>query len=88
MQGTMNQMVPQIPQNHFMGMNPMHSGSIPQGGAPNGMQNMQGPSNASGMQMYTPGGAFNRPQGGQMPGLNPYQVTQYFPPFFTPYLQS
>ncbi|KAM7509086.1 hypothetical protein LguiA_019539 [Lonicera macranthoides] len=82
MQGAMNQMVPQMPQNHFMGMNPMHSGSIPQGsapsgGMPNGMQNMQGPSNASGMQMYTPGGAFNRPQGGQMPqmqGLNPYQM--------------
>ncbi|KAA8537323.1 hypothetical protein F0562_026990 [Nyssa sinensis] len=82
MQGTMNQIAPPLPQGHFMGMNPMHSGSIPPGGVPpvggipNGMPNIQGPSNASGNQMYPPTGAFNRPQAGQMlpmPGLNPYQ---------------
>lgn len=83
MQGTMNQMPPPMPQGHFMGMNPMHSGSLPNSGAPtvggfpNGMQNMQGPANAGGGQMYPQGGAFNRAQGGQMPmmpGFNPYQV--------------
>lgn len=79
-QGGMNQMVPPSPQAHFMGMNPMPSGSGPQGnmppgGIPNGMPNMQGP-NASGNQMYPPGGGFGRLQAGQMPmmpGVNPYQ---------------
>lgn len=59
----MNQMVPQ---GHFMQMNPMPAGSGPPGNMPPG-----------GNQMYQPGGAFNRPQGGQMPmmpGMNPYQV--------------
>ena len=84
MQGTMNQMVPPMPQGHYMGMNPMHSGSLPTSGAPqqvggfpNGLPNMQGPSNASGGPMYPQGGAFNRTQPGQMPmmqGYNPYQV--------------
>ncbi|XP_002513065.2 flowering time control protein FY [Ricinus communis] len=82
MQGTMNQMVPPMPQGHFMGMNQMHSGSLPTsaappvGGFPNGLPNMQGPSNATGAPMYPQGGPFNRPQGGQMPmmpGFNPYQ---------------
>ncbi|XVE86165.1 hypothetical protein DITRI_Ditri18aG0013900 [Diplodiscus trichospermus] len=81
MQGAMNQMPP-LPQGHFMGMNPMHSGSLPTSGAssvrgfPNGMQNMQGPANIGGGQMHPQGSAFNRPQGGQMPmmpGFNPYQ---------------
>jgi polyadenylation factor subunit 2 len=70
-------------QGHFMGMNPMHSGSLPTSGAPppggfpNGLPNMQAPSNASGPQMYPQGGTYNRPQAGQMsmmPGYNPYQV--------------
>ena len=97
MQGNMNQMVPPMPQGHFMGMNAMPSGSglpgnIPPGGIPNGLLNMQGPSNASGSQMFQPGGGFNRPQTGQMqmmPGLNPYQVRSiysyiklYFPMLF------
>lgn len=80
MQGTMNQMVPPMPQGHFMNMNnPLHSGSsggAPPVGIPNGMQSMQGPSNASGNQMYPQGGAFNRPQAAPMPpmpGLNPFQ---------------
>ncbi|MBA0571062.1 hypothetical protein Golob_004656, partial [Gossypium lobatum] len=82
MQGTMNQMPPSMPQGHFMGMNPMHSGSLPTsggpsvGGFPNGMQNMQGPGNMGGGQMYPQGSGFNRAQGGQMPmmpGYNPYQ---------------
>ncbi|KAF2322503.1 hypothetical protein GH714_017349 [Hevea brasiliensis] len=82
MQGSMNPMVPPMPQSHFMGMNPMHSGSLstsaapPVGGFPNSLPNMQGPSNATGNQMYPQGGPFNRPQGGQMPmmpGFNPYQ---------------
>lgn len=84
MQGTMNQMVPPMPQGHFMGMNPMHSGSLstnaPQvGGFPNSLPNMQGPSNVTGNQMYPQGGPFNRPQAGQMqmmPGFNPYQVIE------------
>ncbi|XP_042065969.1 flowering time control protein FY-like [Salvia splendens] len=62
MHGGMNQMVPQIPQGHFMQMNPMPSGSGPPGNMPPG-----------GNQMFQP---FNRPQGGQMPmmpGINPYQ---------------
>jgi polyadenylation factor subunit 2 len=79
MQGTMN-----LPQGHFMGLNAMPSGSLstsgappPVGSFPNGLPNMQGPSNASGPQMYPQGGMFNRSQGGQMsmmPGYNPYQV--------------
>ncbi|XP_022748405.1 flowering time control protein FY-like isoform X2 [Durio zibethinus] len=82
MQGTMNQMPPPSQQGHFMSMNPMHSGSLPTsgvpsvGGFPNGMLNMQGPTNTVGGQMYSQGGAFNRTQGGQipiMPGFNPYQ---------------
>uniref|UniRef100_A0A2P2LTC1 Uncharacterized protein n=1 Tax=Rhizophora mucronata TaxID=61149 RepID=A0A2P2LTC1_RHIMU len=80
MQGAMNQIVPPLPQGHFMGMNPMHTGSLPTsaappvGGFPNGLPNMQGPSSASG---YQQGVSFSRPQGGQMPimpGFNPYQV--------------
>ncbi|KAL6288777.1 hypothetical protein ACE6H2_006287 [Prunus campanulata] len=84
MQGTMNQLVHPLPQGHYMGMNPMHSGSLPTSGASapvggfaNGMPNMQGPSNASGGQMYPQGGAFNRGQPGQIPmhpGYNPYQT--------------
>ncbi|XP_039060558.1 flowering time control protein FY-like [Hibiscus syriacus] len=82
MQCTMNQMPPPMPQGHFRGMNPMHSGSLPNSGAPSvggfpkGMQNMQGQANVGGAQMYPQGGAFNRAQGGQMPmmpGFNPYQ---------------
>ncbi|KAJ6346752.1 hypothetical protein OIU76_003433 [Salix suchowensis] len=64
------------PMGHYMGMNPMHPGSLPTSSAPNGLPNMQGPSNATGGQMYPQGGPFNRPQGGQMPmmpGFNPYQ---------------
>ncbi|KAF5469828.1 hypothetical protein F2P56_010387 [Juglans regia] len=82
MQGTMNQ-IPPLRQGHFMGMNPMHSGSLPSSGPPsqvgsfqNGLTNMQAPSNAGGPQMYPRGGIFNRPQAGQMsmmPGYNPYQ---------------
>ena len=71
----MNQMGPPMQQGHFMGMNPMHSG--PGGAPPSGIPNMQGPSSASGNQMFPSGGAFNRPQGAQMPpmpGLGPYQV--------------
>ncbi|XP_065868188.1 flowering time control protein FY isoform X2 [Euphorbia lathyris] len=74
MQGQMNQMVPPMPQGHFMGMNP--SGGPPVGGFPNGLPNMQGPSSGPGGQMFQQGGPFNRPQGGQMPmmqGFNPYQ---------------
>ncbi|KAF3434280.1 hypothetical protein FNV43_RR25383 [Rhamnella rubrinervis] len=78
MQGAMNQMVPQMPQGHFMGMNPMHSGSLPTSGAPpqvggfpSGLQNMQGPSNTGGPPMYQQGGTFNRAP--MMPGYNHYQ---------------
>lgn len=76
----MNQMGPPMPQNHFMNMNHLHSGSPggpPPGGIPNGMQNMQGSSNPSGNQMFPQGGSFNRPQAPQMPpmpGHNPFQV--------------
>lgn len=87
MQNATNQMVPQMQQQmqqgHFMGMNPMQSGSMPSGGVPppvggfpNGMPNMQGPPSTSGPPMYPPASPFNRPQAGQMPmmpGLNPYQ---------------
>ncbi|KAG5539210.1 hypothetical protein RHGRI_019691 [Rhododendron griersonianum] len=53
MPGAMNQMVPPFQQGHYMGMNTMHSGSAPPvGGIANGLPNMQGPSNASGTQMY------------------------------------
>lgn len=73
MQGGMNQMGPPMQQGHFMNMNPMHPGTAPPGGGPNGMQNMQSP---SGNQMCPPAGAFNRPQGGPIPpipGVNPFQ---------------
>ncbi|GAB4827396.1 hypothetical protein Ancab_034281 [Ancistrocladus abbreviatus] len=77
MQATGNQMVPPMPQGHFLGMNAMQSGGLPPpvGGFPNGLSNIQGPSSTSGSQLY-PSGTFNRPQAGQlpmMPGLNPYQ---------------
>lgn len=71
MQGAMNQMGPPMPQGHFMGMNPMHAGSLPTGGVPPPIGSFQG-----GAQMYAPGGSFNRAPAGQMPmmpGLNPYQ---------------
>lgn len=82
MQGNINQMGPPVPQGHFMGRNPMPSGSgppgnVPPGGIPNGLMNMQAPSNVGGSQMFPPAGAFNRPQTGQMQmmqGINPYQV--------------
>ncbi|CAI0438904.1 unnamed protein product [Linum tenue] len=79
---SVTQVPPPMPQGPFMGMNPMHSGSMPTngspqvGGFPNGMPSMQGQSNATGGQMYPQSSPFNRPQGGQMPmmpGYNPYQ---------------
>ncbi|KAG4960065.1 hypothetical protein JHK87_036698 [Glycine soja] len=79
MQGAMNQMGSPMPQGPYVGMNQMHSGSLPTsggpplGGFPGNLPNMQGPSNAN----YPQGASFNRPQGGQMPlmqGYNPYQV--------------
>ncbi|KAG5130754.1 hypothetical protein JHK84_037151 [Glycine max] len=78
MQGAMNQMGSPMPQGPYVGMNQMHSGSLPTsggpplGGFPGNLPNMQGPSNAN----YPQGASFNRPQGGQMPlmqGYNPYQ---------------
>ncbi|BAT89264.1 hypothetical protein LR48_Vigan08g004800 [Vigna angularis] len=78
MQGAMNQMGTPMPQGPYVGMNQMHSGSLPTsggpplGGFPGNMPNMQGPSSAN----YPQGASFNRPQGGQMPlmqGYNPYQ---------------
>ena len=77
----MNQLGHPLPQGHFMGMNPMHSGSLPTSseGFPNGMPNMHGATNASGAQMYPQGGAFNRGLPRQIPmhpGYNPYQVRQ------------
>ncbi|CAI9102749.1 OLC1v1001068C1 [Oldenlandia corymbosa var. corymbosa] len=82
MQGNMNQMGPAMPQGHFISMNTMPSGSGPPGnvapgGIPNGLLNMQGPSSATGPQMFPQVGGFNRPQAGQMPmmpGLNPFQA--------------
>lgn len=72
----MNQMVPPMPQGHFVGM---PSGSGPQGNVPpGGLPNMQGPQNPGGNQMFPPGRGFNRQQAGQMPlmpGHNPYQVS-------------
>ncbi|GAB2265225.1 hypothetical protein Dimus_000293 [Dionaea muscipula] len=83
MQPTGNQMVPPMPQGHFMGINSMQSGSlqasgVPQsvGGFPSGLSNAQGSSNTGGPSMYPPTGAFNRPPSGQLPMmsvLNPYQ---------------
>lgn len=76
----MNQMGPPMQQGHFMGMNPLHSG--PGGVPPGSMPNMQGPSSVSGNQMYSPGVAFNRPQGAQMPPMpglgGPYQVNNFY----------
>ncbi|KAI9115396.1 hypothetical protein K1719_013715 [Acacia pycnantha] len=74
MQGAMNQMRGPVPQGPFVGMNQMHSGSLPtSGGFPNNLHNMQGPPPNAG---YPQGGSFNRPQGGPMPlmqGYPPYQ---------------
>ncbi|XP_019238944.1 PREDICTED: uncharacterized protein LOC109218996 [Nicotiana attenuata] len=63
-QGNMNQMVPPMPQGHFVGM-PSGSGpqgNVPPGGMPNGLPNMQGPQNPGGNQMFPPGRGFNRQQ--------------------------
>lgn len=86
MQGSSNQMMPQMPQ-HLIGMNQTHPGNAPpnnmppMGGFPNGMGNIQGASGSPSMQNYPMGGMYNRPQGqmapqGQMsiPGLGSYQV--------------
>ncbi|KAK1669919.1 hypothetical protein QYE76_058078 [Lolium multiflorum] len=85
MQGSSNQMMPQMPQ-HLIGMNQTHPGSgppnnmPPMGGFANGMGNIQGAPGSSGMQNFPMGGMYNRPQGqmapqGQMsiPGLGSYQ---------------
>ncbi|KAL6613805.1 hypothetical protein ACP70R_036075 [Stipagrostis hirtigluma subsp. patula] len=86
MQGSQNQMMPQMPQ-HMMGLNQMHPGAVPpgnvpqMGGFPNGMGSIQGSSGSSGMQNFPMGGMYNRPQGqmapqGQVtsiPGLGSYQ---------------
>ncbi|KAI3876860.1 hypothetical protein MKW92_035909 [Papaver armeniacum] len=87
MQGSMNQMVQPMPQGHMMGVNQMHSGSVPAnglqqppyGGYASGMPNIQGPSGPSVPgQMYPPmGGPYNRGQPVQMsmvPALNPHQA--------------
>jgi polyadenylation factor subunit 2 len=56
MQGSQNQMMPQMPQ-HMMGLKQMHPGPVPprnvppMGGFPNGMGNIQGASGSSGSQM-------------------------------------
>ncbi|CAI9110021.1 OLC1v1009981C1 [Oldenlandia corymbosa var. corymbosa] len=66
MQGNMNQMVPPMPQGHFMNLNTTSSGLL----------KMQGPSIATGHQMFPQIGGLNRPQAGQMPimpGHNPFQ---------------
>jgi polyadenylation factor subunit 2 len=81
MQGSQNQMMPQMPQ-HMMGLNQMHLGPVPpgnvppMGGFPNGMGNIQGASGSSGMQDYPMGGMYNWPQGQMtsIPGLTSYQV--------------
>lgn len=86
MQGSVNQMGSSLAQGQLMGVNPMHSGSVPNnnvqppsGGFANGIANSQPP--PSGLPMYTPGGAFNRQQPAQYslgPGLNAYQVKSVF----------
>lgn len=81
MQGSVNQVGSSLAQGQLMGVNPMHSGSVPNnnvqtpsGGFANGIANSQPP--PGGLPMYTPGGAFNRQQPAQYslgPGLNAYQ---------------
>lgn len=56
----MNQMVPPMPQGHFMPMNPMPSGS--------------GPMPPAGNQMFQPFNRSQAGQMPMMPGINPYQV--------------
>ncbi|XP_010938598.1 flowering time control protein FY [Elaeis guineensis] len=82
MQGSGNQMLSPMPQGSMMGLNQMHSGPVnasnipPVGGFSNGITNIQGATNAAGLQNFPVGGMFNRPQGGQIgpiPGLNAYQ---------------
>lgn len=82
MQGSGNQMISPMPQGHMMSLNQMHSGPVtnsnipPIGGFANGITNIQGATNATGLQNFPLGGMFNRPQGGQIgpvPGLNAYQ---------------
>lgn len=83
MQGSGNQMLSPMPQGSMMGLNQMHAGPVttsnipPVGGFSNGITNIQGATNAAGLQNFPLGGMFNRPQGGQIgpiPGLNAYQV--------------
>lgn len=81
MQGSANQMITPLPQAHMMGLNQMHSGSLPtssipptMGGFTNGVTNIQGA--PTGMQNFSLSSVFNRPQGAQVtpvPGLNTYQ---------------
>lgn len=79
-------MIPPLPQSHMMGMSPMHSGPVPNNSVPptignfaNGLSNTQGPPSTT--QSYQLGGVFNRTQTGQFgppPGLNAFQVYEYF----------
>ncbi|KAJ1695724.1 hypothetical protein LUZ63_012422 [Rhynchospora breviuscula] len=79
LQGAGNQMMPpQMPQ-HMMGLNqmqpgpgPMAPGNMPQMG---GFQNNMGAPGMPGMQNFSMGGMFNRPQlqMGPIPGLNTFQ---------------
>ncbi|XP_038972960.1 flowering time control protein FY-like isoform X2 [Phoenix dactylifera] len=81
-QGSGNQMISPMPQAQMMGLTQMHSGPVttsnipPIGGFANGITNIQGATNAGGLQNLPLGAMFNRPQGGQIGavrGLNAYQ---------------
>jgi polyadenylation factor subunit 2 len=85
MQGGGNQMMPSPMPQHMMGLNqmqpgpgPMAPGNMPQmGGFQNNMGSMPGGApGLPGMQNFSIGGMFNRPQlqMGPIPGLNTFQV--------------
>uniref|UniRef100_A0A1D1Y5S3 Flowering time control protein FY n=1 Tax=Anthurium amnicola TaxID=1678845 RepID=A0A1D1Y5S3_9ARAE len=77
-QGSANQMISPLPQAHIMGLNPLQPGpasSIPPtiGSFASGLTNIHGPASVGGVQNFQLGSMFNRPQGGQVAGINAYQ---------------
>ncbi|KAI3919089.1 hypothetical protein MKW98_016642 [Papaver atlanticum] len=87
MQGSTNQMVQPMPQGHMMGMNQMHSGSVPanalqqppHGGYASGMPNIQGPSALDPQQVGNQNWTGTRQVGMHM-GLSPGMLPPPPPP--------
>ncbi|MQL91003.1 hypothetical protein Taro_023604, partial [Colocasia esculenta] len=79
-QGSANQMISPLPQAHLIGLNslqpgPAQASSIPptMGTFTGGIANIQVPTGVGGVQNFQLANMFNRPQGGQVAGMNMYQ---------------